>query len=67
MAAQCQAALDSEPGDRVGAAVIVVARRAAIDVLPFHVVLGHDESGLAQHQRDEGRVVGDLAAEIAVP
>ena len=60
VAAQREPALDRETGYRIGRAIIVFTRGAAVHIEPFHIILGHDETCLLQHQCDKAGVVGDL-------
>ena len=57
MPAQREVVFERESGNRIGRTVIVIAARAAVHDLPFHVVLGNHQPRLLQHEIDES---GDL-------
>jgi len=60
VAAQDELVDGCEVGDGVRWTVVVIAGSAAIHDLPFHLILGNDETGLLAHQIDERRIAGYL-------
>src|SRR5215472_6418092 len=50
MPAQRETVLVCEGRNRICRAVVVITARAAVHVLPFHIVLGNDDTRLLQHK-----------------
>jgi hypothetical protein len=53
MPAQDETIIEREGGNRIGGAIIVIFRPPPIQVVPFHVVLGDDKTGISQHEIGE--------------
>jgi hypothetical protein len=57
--AQGEIVPEGKSSNRIGRAIIVVPRLAWFHALSFHVVLGDDGAGMAQHEFDKFYIVVD--------